>query len=214
MSGAAVAPELEDDEVDDLSEFQNDSAVQDALSKGIDLRQYAQEVEGALRQVERESIQDYIKESEGLAGLHTQIRQCDTVLDSMESMLRGFQTDLASISAQIKYLQDESLSMNVKLRNRKSAESQISGFIQQIVVPPDLINAICESDVNEAYLEYVIELNKKVTFSKLDSTAMTFAAGPRPPAPVVPPPREYRCVIARGLPPNSTATALTLSLRT
>lgn len=172
---AQVTPPEPDDEFDDLSDFQNDSAVQDALSKGIDLRQYAQEVEGALRQVERESIQDYIKESEGLAGLHTQIRQCDGVLDSMESMLRGFQTDLASISAQIKYLQDESLSMNVKLRNRKTAESQISGFIQQIVVPPDLINAICESDVNEAYLEYVVELNKKVTFSKLDSTAMTSA---------------------------------------
>ena len=148
-SAAALLDEL--DEEDDLDElWKQDSEVQEALSKGIDLREYAQEVEGALRQVERESIQDYIKESEGLAGLHTQIRQCDGVLDSMESMLRGFQTDLASISAQIKYLQDESLSMNVKLRNRKAAESQISGFIQQIVVPPDLISAICEGDVNEA----------------------------------------------------------------
>ena len=54
------------------------------------------------------------------------------------------------IKAQIKYLQDESLSMNVKLCNRLAAESQISGFIQQIVVPPDLISAICEGDVNEA----------------------------------------------------------------
>ncbi|KAL1530751.1 hypothetical protein AB1Y20_001650 [Prymnesium parvum] len=163
----------EEDDLDDL--FQQDSDVQDALSKGIDLRKYAQEVEVSLREVERDSIQDYIKESEGLAGLHTQIRQCDGVLDSMESMLRGFQTDLASISAQIKYLQDESLSMNVKLRNRKAAESQISGFIQQIVVPPNLISAICEGEVNEAYLEYVTELNKKVAFSKLDSTAMTTA---------------------------------------
>ena len=58
-----------------------------------------------------------------------QIRQCDGVLDGMESMLRGFQGDLANISAQIKFLQDESLSMNVKLRNRKSAESQLSGFM-------------------------------------------------------------------------------------
>lgn len=174
QASAAAIDELDEEEdLDDL--FQTDTDVQNALSKGIDLRKYAQEVEGALREVERESIQDYIKESEGLAGLHTQIRQCDGVLDSMESMLRGFQTDLASISAQIKYLQDESLSMNVKLRNRKAAEDQISSFIQQMVVPPDLVNAICEGDVNEAYLEYVIELNKKVAFSKLDSTAMTTA---------------------------------------
>ena len=143
--------EADVDDLDDLAEaFQQDKAVQEALHKGTDLRQYALEVEEALRSVERDSIQDYLGESESLAGLHTQIRSCDTVLDSMESMLRGFQTDLASISAQIKYLQDESLSMNVKLRNRKAAESQLSGFIQQIVVPPDLITAICESEVNEA----------------------------------------------------------------
>ena len=84
-------------------------SVQEALNKGTDLRQYSEEVEAALRSVERESIQDYIGESESLAGLHTQIRSCDNVLDSMESMLRGFQGDLASISAQIKFLQDESL---------------------------------------------------------------------------------------------------------
>ena len=148
----AAAAGLDEDDFD-LEEFQCDTAVQTALSRGTDLRTYAQEVEDALTSVERESIQDYIKESESLAGLHTQVRSCDTVLDSMESMLRGFQTDLASISAQIKYLQDESLSMNVKLRNRKAAESQLSSFIQHIVVPPDLISAICESDVNEAYLE-------------------------------------------------------------
>ena len=172
---AAEAEEISLDDDFDLEEFKNDQAVQDALSKGTDLRQYAQEVEAALRSVERESIQDYIGESESLAGLHTQIKSCDSVLDSMESMLRGFQTDLAAISTQIKYLQDESLSMNVKLRNRKAAESQLSGFIQQIVVPPDLITAICESEVNEAYLAYVVELNKKVSFAKQESTAMTSA---------------------------------------
>ena len=63
-----------------------------------------------------------------------QIRQCDGVLDGMESMLRGFQGDLANISAQIKFLQDESLSMNVKLRNRKAAETQLSGFIDNLGV--------------------------------------------------------------------------------
>jgi len=160
---------------DDPREFEQDATVQEALSKGIDLRQYAHEVETALRAVERDSIEDYIKEADSLGGLHTQIRDCDSVLDSMESMLRGFQGDLASISAQIKFLQDESLAMNVKLRNRKSAEGELSSFIQQIVVPPDLISSICEGEVNEAYLEYVIELNKKVAFARKDSTAMTSA---------------------------------------
>ena len=163
------------DDVDAMQEFQHDGAVQNALAKGTDLRQYATEVESALRAVERESVADYIKESEGLAGLHRQIRECDGVLDGMESVLRGFQSDLSSISAQIKSLQAESLTMNVKLRNRKAAECQLSAFITQVVVRPELISAICESEVNEAYLEYVLELNKKVAFSKQESTARTSA---------------------------------------
>ena len=88
-------------------------------------------------------------------------------------MLRGFQGDLSNISAQIKFLQDESLSMNVKLRNRKAAETQLSGFIDNLVVPPQLVSSISEGEVNEAYLEYVLELNKKVAFAKQESTAMT-----------------------------------------
>ena len=173
-SDDAADLDIGDDDFD-LASFQADTNVQEALAQGTDLREYAQQVEAALRSVERESIQDYIGESESLAGLHTQIRSCDTVLDSMESMLRGFQGDLSQISAQIKFLQDESLSMNVKLRNRKAAETQLSSFIQQIVVPPDLITNICESEVNEAYLAYVVMLNQKVTFAKQESTAMTSA---------------------------------------
>lgn len=159
----------------DFSELQQDEAVQEALRKGTDLRSYAGEVEAALRAVERESIHDYIKESENLAGLHTQIRDCDNVLNSMEQMLRGFQSDLGNISAQIKYLQDESLSMNVKLRNRKEAEAQLSTFIHQIVIAPELIQNICDAEVNETYLEFVTELDEKLNFSKQESTVMTSA---------------------------------------
>ena len=170
LDEAELLASLEDEvEVDLL----DDKTVQEVLAKQVDLRKYAAEVESGLRSLEGASIKDYIAESESLAGLHTQIRDCDGVLDSLESMLRSFQGDLASISAQIKFLQDESLSMNVKLRNRKAAETQLSGFIDNLVVPPQLVSSISEGEVNEAYLEYVLELNKKVAFAKQESTAMT-----------------------------------------
>ena len=66
--------------------------------------------------------------------------------------------------------------MNVKLRNRKAAETQLSGFIDNLVVPPQLVSSISEGEVSEAYLEYVLELNKKVAFAKQESTATTSAA--------------------------------------
>jgi vacuolar protein sorting-associated protein 52 len=41
----------------------------------------------------------------------------------METMLGGFQTDLHAISAEIQSLQQRSLAMNIKLRNRKVTRS-------------------------------------------------------------------------------------------
>ena len=133
LDEAELLASLEDEvEVDLL----DDKTVQEVLAKQVDLRKYAAEVESGLRSLEGASIKDYIAESESLAGLHTQIRDCDGVLDSLESMLRSFQGDLASISAQIKFLQDESLSMNVKLRNRMAAEEQLNGFVEKLIVSP------------------------------------------------------------------------------
>jgi len=147
---------------DDMKTFQQDDLVKEALAKGVDLRQYAKEVEGDLREVEKASIQDYIKESNNLASLHSQIRNCDQVLERMERMLSGFQSDLGKISSDIKHLQDESMSMNVKVRNRKAAEKKLSKFIEQVVIPPDLITNICDAEVNDSYLEFLLALNKKI----------------------------------------------------
>jgi len=38
-----------------------------------------------------ESIQDYINESDNLVSLHSEIRECDSILTQMESLLGGFQ---------------------------------------------------------------------------------------------------------------------------
>ncbi len=37
------------------------------------------------------SLQDYMKESDNLVSLHAKIRECDTILTHMESLLGGFQ---------------------------------------------------------------------------------------------------------------------------
>jgi septal ring factor EnvC (AmiA/AmiB activator) len=160
---------------EDLRSFEQDDMVKAALAKGVDLRQYAKSVDDELRTVERDSIMDYIAEAEELATLHTQIKQCDTILDSMESMLSGFQGDLANISSEIKHLQDESISINIRLRNRKAVEGQLSDFINQAVIPPSLVTNICAAEVNEAYIEYILELNSKVRFSKQESSQRTMA---------------------------------------
>eukprot|EP00824_Muranothrix_gubernata_P005780 TRINITY_DN17560_c0_g1_i1.p1 TRINITY_DN17560_c0_g1~~TRINITY_DN17560_c0_g1_i1.p1 ORF type:complete len:764 (-),score=142.62 TRINITY_DN17560_c0_g1_i1:7-2133(-) len=169
----------EEVELDDLDEdferYQQDDLVKDALVKGVDLRQYSRQIESDLREVEQASIQDYIKESDNLANLHQQIRTCDGILETMERMLSGFQSDLGNISSEIKHLQDESRSMSIKLRNRKNAEQLLGNFVTNLVVPPELTTAVCESQVNEAYLEFLTELNKKLVFTKSEGVHDTMA---------------------------------------
>eukprot|EP00897_Mesotaenium_endlicherianum_P003559 jgi/Mesen1/3230/ME000187S02398 len=104
---------------DELENFKSQEVVANVLGQGSELREFARDVEEKLRQVELDSIQDYIKESDNLASLHSQIEDCNSVLTHMETLLGGFQADLGAISAEIKSLQEKSMGMGVRLHNRK-----------------------------------------------------------------------------------------------
>ena len=70
--------------------------------QGTDVREHVREVDTRLRQVELESIEDYIAESDNLVALHQHIQTCDGILQTMESLLGGFQADLGSISTEVR----------------------------------------------------------------------------------------------------------------
>ncbi|XP_031272248.1 vacuolar protein sorting-associated protein 52 A-like [Pistacia vera] len=64
-------------------------------------------------------LQDYIKESDNLVSLHDQIHDDDAILSQMETLLSGFQSEIGSINSDIKILQEKSMDMGLKLKNRK-----------------------------------------------------------------------------------------------
>ena len=151
-----------------LAKYEHNEVVRDILrSEGAELRERASAVEGRLHQVELDSIQDYVAESDNLVALQEQIRGCDGILGKMEALLGGFQTDLGKISsevrarvcraraqavcstsaAQIKTLQEQSFTMSIKLRNRKTAEAQLGQFVEDLSLPPKLISAIVDGEV-------------------------------------------------------------------
>ncbi|XP_053380589.1 vacuolar protein sorting-associated protein 52 homolog isoform X2 [Mercenaria mercenaria] len=153
-----------------IQENLEDEFVKEALKTGVDLRQYSKQIECELLQVENASIQDYIKESENIASLHKQIAACDTILERMEEMLNGFQSDLSSISTEIQSLQEQSIAMNVKLKNRQSIRGELSQFVDEMVIPESMINHILDTPVTEReFLEQLHELNHKINFVKEQS---------------------------------------------
>ena len=147
-----------------LDKFSDDPKVKDALEKGVDMREYTRQIEKELMEVEEEAISDYLKESDNFAELYNQIKSCDQILETMENLLSGFQRDLGSISSDINQLQEQSNTMALKLKNRKSVSTDLSLFIQNIFIPEGLVKKICENEVNEDYIQLLIELDKKILF--------------------------------------------------
>ncbi|XP_040908743.1 vacuolar protein sorting-associated protein 52 homolog [Toxotes jaculatrix] len=153
-----------------------DDLVKEALKTGVDLRQYSKQVEAELQRIEQASIKDYIKESQNIALLHNQITACDSILERMEGMLSGFQSDLSSISSEIQTLQQQSVSMNVRLKNRQAVRSHLSQLVDELVVPGTMISTILDSPVTEQeFLEQLHELNNKINFAKELSFRETLA---------------------------------------
>uniref|UniRef100_A0A452HW76 Vacuolar protein sorting-associated protein 52 homolog n=1 Tax=Gopherus agassizii TaxID=38772 RepID=A0A452HW76_9SAUR len=153
-----------------------DSLVQEALKTGVDLRQYSKQVELELQHIEHASISDYIKESKNITSLHNQITACDAILERMEQMLSSFQCDLSSISCEIQTLQEQSVAMNLRLKNRQAVRSQLSQLVDELVVPAAMISTILETPVTEQdFLEQLHELNNKMNYVKEQAFRETMA---------------------------------------
>ncbi|XP_030202193.1 vacuolar protein sorting-associated protein 52 homolog isoform X4 [Gadus morhua] len=153
-----------------------DDLVKEALRTGVDLRHYSKQVETELQRIEQASIKDYIKESQNIALLHNQITACDSILERMEGMLSGFQSDLSSISSEIQTLQQQSVSMNVRLKNRQAVRSHLSQLVDELVVPAAMISTVLDSPVtDQEFLEQLHELNNKINFTKELSFRETLA---------------------------------------
>ncbi|KAG0431948.1 hypothetical protein HPB47_021262 [Ixodes persulcatus] len=101
-----------------------------------------------------------IEESVNIASLHNQIAACDEILERMENMLKTFQEDLGSISHEILTLQQQSVSMNVRLKNRQAVRGELSQFVDDIIVPEAMINFIKQ-------LQWRLKIELLYVFSEL-----------------------------------------------
>ncbi|KAG1704106.1 hypothetical protein DVH05_006118 [Phytophthora capsici] len=160
--------DIDFDELDDYLElFQQDGVIKEALSKGVDLREYVQQIDQELRAAEAASVEQYVMKSSDIVELHDEVQDCDNLLAKMQEMLLGFQADLGGISDEIRHLQDESIGMNVKLKNRRETEEKLQSYLDQVAVAPSLVKTIDEGEVNEVYLHALVTLNGKLRYTAL-----------------------------------------------
>ncbi|ETO09877.1 hypothetical protein RFI_27500 [Reticulomyxa filosa] len=152
-----------------LRQFQDNQVVRDALEKNVNLGKYGKKIEQDISRQEMSSIEDYITHSQDLVDLHDQIKNCDHLLEEMQTMLSRFQAHLKSISGDIRHLQDKSMSMNVQLNNKKDTEKQLEKYIRSLELRQEFIDQITSGRVGKAYIEPLTELNGKLeTHSSMD----------------------------------------------
>lgn len=154
-------------ETDILDKNLEDFEIQEVLRNGTDLREYALQLDKGIKDAEKTSVADYLKESENIASLHNQIEDCDGILAKMESMLMVFQNDLGSISNEIISLQKRSVNMSVQLSNRQVLKGPLSTFIEDMAVSETLIFGI--NNVPITAKEFMVQLailNQKLNFVK------------------------------------------------
>ncbi|CAJ0946066.1 unnamed protein product [Ranitomeya imitator] len=119
-----------------------------------------------------------IEQSQNIASLHTQIIACDAILERMGLMLGGFQSDLSSISSEIQSLQEMSLAMNIKLKNRQTVRSELSELVDELIIPNTMISVILDVPVTEQqFVEQLQELNNKINYVKEQAFSDTQACG-------------------------------------
>jgi hypothetical protein len=173
----ALFDDINFDQIDeDLAAFQEDDMVQQALSRGVDLQKYGRDLEKELKIAETESVAQYVDNNTEVLGLHKQMQDCDSVLARMQVLLLGFQDDLGGISEEIKHLQDESLSMSIKLKNRRAAEEKLHAFIDKCVLSPDYCEKIVSNEVSDGFLQAVVSLSEKLKYlTKPHTNADTIA---------------------------------------
>jgi hypothetical protein len=160
------------DQIDaDLASFQGDEMVQQALSRGIDLKKYGRELDKELKAAEMESVTQYVENNQQVMDLHKQMQECDSVLARMQDMLLGFQGDLGGISEEIKHLQDESLSMSIRLKNRREAEEKLHKFIQNASLTVEAAERIHSNEVSEGFINAVSSLQEKLEYLNQDIPA-------------------------------------------
>eukprot|EP01113_Clastostelium_recurvatum_P038115 TRINITY_DN5656_c0_g1_i1.p1 TRINITY_DN5656_c0_g1~~TRINITY_DN5656_c0_g1_i1.p1 ORF type:complete len:809 (-),score=252.78 TRINITY_DN5656_c0_g1_i1:9-2408(-) len=110
--------------------------------------------------VARESVREYLSQAEDLVSLHQGVKECDDVLKMMEEVLYTFETDLRSVSQDIQALQNHSKQLTMRHTNRAALHREVSGLVEQLVLPPDLVRTILDQDIkDEGYLADLETLN-------------------------------------------------------
>ncbi|KAL1212496.1 Vacuolar protein sorting-associated protein 52 A [Cardamine amara subsp. amara] len=78
-------------------------------------------------------------------------------------LLLFFQEEIGSISSDMNILEENSVDMGLRLKNRRVAESKLAKFVEELIVPPKMIDVIVDAEVYDFIVRKLIALRKPKT---------------------------------------------------
>ncbi|KAL8281183.1 hypothetical protein RQP46_006541 [Phenoliferia psychrophenolica] len=111
-----------------------------------------------------ERVQDrhFLDRARDYVELNEQVETSASLLTDLASFLSTFQHDLSAVSGHISELQGRSKTIEGRLAGRKAVERLLHPLVSSIVIPPDLIRIIVDTEVSDAWIPAVSELDAKL----------------------------------------------------
>lgn len=137
------------------------------VRSGVDLNAQKLEVERQLKEVEAACISDYMRESDNIVDLFQRVTSCDHILERLETILCKFQADLGNICQEIISLHEQTVSLNMQLKNKQAIRSKLAIFIEDMTIPQPVIQHIMYTPASEnQFMDHLVILDQKIHFFK------------------------------------------------
>lgn len=137
------------------------------LPASADLRVMKLDVENQLKKVESSCITDYMRESDNITDLFQRVTCCDQILERLETILCNFQADLGNICQEIISLHEQTVSLNMQLKNKQAVRFKLGNFIEDMTIPQTVVQHIMYSPACEKnFLDNLMILDQKIHFFK------------------------------------------------
>ncbi len=124
------------------------------------MREYTNKIMEDLKNLENESLTDYLSVNEDVGRLYSQLDNPNSCLDRIEKIVGNFQHKLGDIADNVSKLQDRSSNYATQLKNRKDLDHKLHSFLSGILLSPKLIETLLESEIDKEYMAYLDEFNK------------------------------------------------------
>ena len=126
----------------------------------MDIREYTQKVKDELNSLEEYWITDYLAVNKDVAILYQELGKSNDILDRVENIVTKFQTKLGNIADDVSKLQTKSKNYSISLTNRRELEKELHVFLDGILLSPDLVRDLIQSDIDIKYIDKLEEFNK------------------------------------------------------